>query len=33
LRAGFGSKSFFGILKKWDVDEEMLGELEGENQE
>jgi regulatory protein len=33
MRAGFGSKTIFGILKKWDVDEEMLGELEGENQE
>jgi regulatory protein len=33
MRAGFGAKTIFGILKKWDVDEEMLGELEGENQE
>jgi regulatory protein len=33
MRAGFGSKTIFGILKKWDVDEETLGELEGENQE
>jgi SOS response regulatory protein OraA/RecX len=32
-RAGFGSKTIFGILKKWDVDEEMLGELESETQE
>src|SRR5260370_16188475 len=31
MRAGFGAKTIFGILKKWDVDEEMLGELEGEN--
>ncbi|HEY8669673.1 MAG TPA: RecX family transcriptional regulator [Terriglobales bacterium] len=30
MRAGFGAKTIFGILKKWDVDEEMLGELEGE---
>jgi regulatory protein len=33
MRAGFGAKTIFGILKKWDVDDEMLGELEGENQE
>ena len=33
MRAGFGAKTIFGILKKWDVDEEMLGELESENQE
>ena len=30
MRAGFGPKAIFGILKKWDVDEETLGELEGE---
>src|SRR6266404_8776568 len=30
MRAGFGAKTIFGILKKWDVDEEVLGELEGE---
>jgi regulatory protein len=30
IRAGFGAKTIFGILKKWDVDEEMIGELEGE---
>jgi regulatory protein len=29
-RAGFGSKTIFTILKQWDVDEEMLTELEGE---
>ncbi len=29
-RAGFGSKTIFRILKKWDVDEEMLTALEGE---
>jgi regulatory protein len=29
-RAGFGSKTIFKILKKWDVDEEMLTALEGE---
>jgi len=30
IRAGFGAKTIFGILKKWDVDEEMIGDLEGE---
>lgn len=30
LRAGFGSKTIFTILKKWDVDDEMLGALESE---
>jgi regulatory protein len=29
-RAGFGSKTIFAILKKWDVDEETLTVLEGE---
>src|SRR5271165_1163406 len=29
-RAGFGSKTIFAILKKWDVDEETLSALEGE---
>ena len=29
-RAGFGSKTIFAILKKWDVDEEMLTALESE---
>jgi len=29
-RAGFGMKVIFVILKKWDVDEETLGELENE---
>lgn len=29
-RAGFRSKTIFTILKKWDVDEEMLTALEGE---
>lgn len=28
IRAGFGSKAIFSILKKWDVDEETLGILE-----
>jgi regulatory protein len=30
MRAGFGSKTIFAILKKWDVDEEMLSALEEE---
>ena len=30
MRAGFAAKTIFGILKKWDVDDEVLGELEGE---
>ena len=30
MRAGFSSKIIFGILKKWDVDEETLTALEGE---
>jgi len=30
MRAGFGSKTIFTILKKWDVDEEMLSALETE---
>jgi regulatory protein len=30
MRAGFGAKTIFTILKKWDVDEEMLSALEGE---
>jgi regulatory protein len=30
LRAGFGSKTIFTILKKWDVDEDTLTMLEGE---
>jgi regulatory protein len=29
-RAGFGSKTIFAILKKWDVDDETLSALEGE---
>ncbi len=32
-RAGFGSKTIFTILKKWDVDEETLTELENETSE
>jgi regulatory protein len=30
IRAGFESKTIFKILKKWDVDEETLSELENE---
>jgi regulatory protein len=32
-RAGFGSKTIFTILKKWDVDDEMLTALENETPE
>lgn len=32
-RAGFGSKTIFSILKKWDVDDEVLSELESEGAE
>jgi regulatory protein len=32
MRAGFGAKTIFGILKKWDVEEEVLEELEGDIQ-
>ena len=30
-RAGFGSKTIFAILKKWDVDDETLSVLESES--
>jgi regulatory protein len=30
MRAGFGAKTIFSILKKWDVDEETLSALESE---
>jgi len=33
MRAGFGSRTIFAILKKWDVDEETLTELENETSE
>jgi len=33
VRAGFGSRTIFSILKKWDVDEETLTALEGEEPE
>jgi regulatory protein len=31
MRAGFGSKTIFTILKKWDLQEEVLEKLESEN--
>ncbi len=31
MRAGFGAKTIFGILKKWDVDEETLENFESES--
>jgi regulatory protein len=33
MRAGFGSKTVFTILKKWDVDDETLSALESEDPE
>jgi regulatory protein len=30
MRAGFGAKTIFAILKKWDVDDETMTALEGE---
>lgn len=33
LRAGFGTKTIFTILKKWDVEDEILAELGDENLE
>ncbi len=33
MRAGFASKTIFAILKKWDVDEETITELENETSE
>jgi|ERR1039458_1532545 regulatory protein len=30
VRAGFGSRTIFGILRKWDVDDETLAALESE---
>lgn len=32
LRAGFSSKTIFNILRKWDVDDEMLSVIESENE-
>ncbi len=31
MRAGFSSKTIFTILKKWDIDEEVLAKLESED--
>jgi len=31
MRAGFGAKTIFTILKKWDVDDETLSALESES--
>jgi regulatory protein len=31
MRGGFGAKTIFTILKKWDVDEEILSELDSES--
>jgi regulatory protein len=33
MRAGFGTKTIFKILRNWDVEEEMLSVLKGENQQ
>jgi hypothetical protein len=33
MRAGFGAKTVFTILKNWDVDEETLSALEEETAE
>jgi len=32
IRAGFGGKTIFSILKRWDVDDETLSQLETENE-
>jgi len=32
IRAGFGTKTIFTILKKWDVEDEVLTALEGEGE-
>jgi regulatory protein len=31
MRGGFGTKTIFAILKKWDVDEQILSELDSES--
>jgi regulatory protein len=33
VRAGFGTRTIFAILKKWDVDDEVITALEGEMDE
>ncbi len=32
MRAGFGSKTIFTILRKWNIEDELLDALEGETQ-
>ncbi|HEY4053369.1 MAG TPA: regulatory protein RecX [Terriglobales bacterium] len=32
MRAGFASKTIFSILRKWDVEDELLNQLEGEEE-
>ena len=32
IRAGFASKTIFNILRKWDVEDELLTQLEGEEE-
>jgi hypothetical protein len=31
MRAGFGAKTIFAILRKWDVEEDVLEILEGDS--
>lgn len=33
IRAGFASKTIFNILRKWDVEDELLTQLEGEQEQ
>ena len=33
MRAGFASKTIFNILRKWDVEDELLTQLEGEHEQ
>jgi len=33
MRAGFGSKTIFKILKNWDMDDEVLEALDSESKE
>jgi regulatory protein len=33
MRAGFASKTIFNILRKWDVEDELLTQLEGEQEQ
>ena len=33
IRAGFASKTIFNILRKWDVEDELLTQLEGEDEQ